>query len=151
MSSTFIQICQLTPTFYVKNTHVKYKTLLPECAIVRALGVHSYSVNRLSINILPPKTFFNRVVSGGIIYIAKSKDDIILIETWKYSRVSRYNTGLTYLYFDHNREGRLVILCVIGLWGLFLYIFVGPTKKKSIFFCCFTKDKIWSSHFRHHF
>ena len=41
-------------TVYVWNTHVQYKTLLPEHSIVRALDVHWWPVNILSFNRLLP-------------------------------------------------------------------------------------------------
>ena len=45
-----------TKLFYVQNTHVRYKRLLPACYIVCVLGVQYYSVNIISVNRLLPTT-----------------------------------------------------------------------------------------------
>ena len=47
-SSTFIHMCQLKPNCLRAKDARTIKTLLPAHSIVRALGVHWWSVNRLS-------------------------------------------------------------------------------------------------------
>ena len=58
--------------------------------------------------------------TGIIISNTRSKDDIIFVESFQLSRLSRYGTGITAAYFYHKNECKwstISITSSCGIWG----------------------------------
>ena len=90
----------------------------------------------------------HHVVTRIRISNSTSKNDIIFIESCELSRVSRYGTGITVTYFDHNNEYRLEIVGRISSCDLVIYVFIVPMKRKVPVLFHLPKDKRWFSNFR---
>ena len=73
------------------------------------------------------------IIFSGIIYMAKSKYDIIFIKSCQFYWVSIYGTLTTVAYFDHNRECILEIIGRITVCELVLYVYFGTSTKYFFF------------------
>ena len=95
-------------------------------------------------------TLCNHIFTVRRILKTGSKDDKLFIKSFRIYRVSRYGSGITMAYVEHNNKWKTEIIGRVSSCDLVLYVFFDHTKTKVTVFYHYPKQKRFFLHLRHY-